>query len=114
MNKTEADAAFAQAIEHQQAGQLAQAQVLYEQILAAHPTYLHVPHLLGVIVSQQGNWFLARRLIESALALHANDADALANLGWVLVNLGLHDKAIARCDQALALSPGHARAHLTR
>jgi predicted TPR repeat methyltransferase len=114
MNKTEADAAFAQAIEHQQAGQLAEAQVLYEQILAAHPTYLHVPHLLGVIVSQQGNWFLARRLIESALALQANDADALANLGWVLVNLGLHDKAIARCDQALALAPGHARAHLTR
>jgi tetratricopeptide (TPR) repeat protein len=30
------------------------------------------------------------------------------------VNLGLHDKAIARCDQALALAPGHARAHLTR
>jgi predicted TPR repeat methyltransferase len=114
MNKTEADAAFAQAIEHQQAGQLAQAQALYEQILAAHPTYLHVPHLLGVIVSQQGNWFLARRLIESALVLQANDADALANLGWVLVNLGLHDKAIARCDQALALAPGHARAHLTR
>ncbi len=114
MNKSEADAAFAQAIEHQQAGRLAQAQALYEQILAAHPTYLHVPHLLGVIVSQQGNWFLARRLIEGALALHASDPDALANLGWVLVNLGLHDKAIARCDQALALSPGHARAHLTR
>ncbi|MGE3432161.1 MAG: tetratricopeptide repeat protein [Ramlibacter sp.] len=114
MNKTEADAAFAQAIEHQQAGRLAQAQALYEQIMAAQPTYLHVPHLLGVIVSQQGNWFLARRLIESALALQANDTDALANLGWVLVNLGLHDKAIARCDQALALAPGHARAHLTR
>lgn len=114
MNKTEADAAFALAIEHQQAGRLADAQELYEQILAAHPTYLHVPHLLGVIVSQQGNWFLARRLIESALALQANDADALANLGWVLVNLGLHDKAVARCDQALALAPGHARAHLTR
>lgn len=114
MNKSEADAAFAQAIEHQQAGELAQAQALYEQILAAHPTYLHVPHLLGVIVSQQGNWFLARRLIEGALALQANDSDAQANLGWVLVNLGLYDKAIARCDQALAIAPGHARAQLTR
>ncbi|MGE3349742.1 MAG: tetratricopeptide repeat protein [Ramlibacter sp.] len=114
MNQTEADAAFAQAIDFQQSGQLAEARVLYEQILEAFPTYLHVPHLLGVIVSQQGDWFLARRLIETSLLLQASDPDALANLAWVLVNLGLHDKALARCDQAIALSPGHARAHLTR
>ncbi|MCW5649705.1 MAG: tetratricopeptide repeat protein [Ramlibacter sp.] len=114
MTPTEADAAFAQAIELQQSGQLDPARALYEQILAAFPAYLHVPHLLGVIVSQQGDWFLARRLIETSLQLQASDPDALANLAWVLVNLGLHDKALARCDQAIALSPGHARAHLTR
>ena len=114
MNKTEADAAFAQAIAHQQAGQLAQAQALYEQILAAQPAYPHVPHLLGVIVSQQGDWFLARRLIEGSLLLHASDPDALSNLAWVFVNLNEPEQAIARADEAIALSPGHARAHVTR
>ncbi len=114
MDRTAADTAFSQAVEHQQAGRLAQARALYEQIMQAHPIYPHVPHLLGVIVSQQGDWFLARRLIESALLLHASDADALANLGWVLVNLGLYERAVGRCDQALALAPGHARAHTTR
>ena len=73
MDRTAADAAFSQAVEHQQAGRLAQARALYEQIMQAHPTYPHVPHLLGVIVSQQGDWFLARRLIESALLLHASE-----------------------------------------
>jgi len=114
MDKTEADAAFALAIDHQQNGRLDDARALYEAILAAQPTYPHVPHLLGVIVSQDGDWFKARRLIESALMIHADDADALGNLGWVLVHIGLHDKALARCDQAIALAPGHARAHLTR
>lgn len=113
MEKSEADQLFSQAIELQQSGSPDQAQPLYERILAAFPAYPHVPHLLGVIVSQRGNWYLARRLIESSLLTQSSDPDALANLGWVLVNLGLHDKALARCDQAIALNPGHARAHLT-
>lgn len=114
MDKAQADELFSRGLAHQQAGELDEAQAAYEQVLAAFPQYVHVPHLLGVIVSQRGQWFLARRLIETSLLSHASDADALANLGWVLFNLGQHDKAIARCDQAIALNPAHARAFLTR
>jgi predicted TPR repeat methyltransferase len=114
MEKTEADALFAQAVELQQAGQWEQARPLYEQLLQHRPDYPHAPHLLGVIVSQQGDWFYARRLIESSLIVTPGDADALANLAWVLFHLGQYDTALARCDEAIAIDGGHARAHLTR
>ncbi|MBI2770039.1 MAG: tetratricopeptide repeat protein [Burkholderiales bacterium] len=114
MDKAEADQLFSQALQLQQAGQIDQAQPLYEQVIAAFPNYPHVPHLLGVIVSQHGNWFLARRLIESSLIMTPSDPDALANLAWVLFHLAQYDNALARADQAVALNPGHARAVLTR
>jgi len=114
MDKTEADELFARALEHQQAGRPDEARPLYEALLAGFPTYPHAPHLLGVIVSQQGDWFLARRLIESSLRMHSGDADALANLAWVLFHLGRYDDTLARSDAAIALDPGHARALLTR
>jgi predicted TPR repeat methyltransferase len=114
MDKAEADALFQRAVDHQQSGRLDAAQPLYEQILASHPGYPHVPHLLGVIVSQRGDWFLARRLIESWVLRRPDDTDALANLAWVHFNLGLPLPALERCGQALALDDRHARAWLTR
>lgn len=114
MEKAQADELFSRAIAQQQAGELDAAQAAYEQVLAAFPQYPHAPHLLGVIVSQRGQWFLARRLIETSLLSHANDADALSNLGWVLFNLGEFARAVTRCDQAISLNPAHARALLTR
>lgn len=114
MNQIEAEAAFKQAVAHQQQGQIDQAQALYEQILAVHRNHHHALHLLGVIVSQKGNQFGARRLIESSLTLAPDDADALANLGQVFFYLGLHQQALQRCDESLAIQPGNARCHLTR
>ncbi|MFI5447655.1 tetratricopeptide repeat protein [Polaromonas sp. UC242_47] len=114
MNQIEAEAAFKQAIDFQQQGQLEKAQDLYEQILVVHRNHHHALHLLGVIVSQKGNQFYARRLIESSLTLAPGDPDALANLGQVFFYLGLYDQALARCDQSIALQASNARCHLTR
>lgn len=114
MNQIEAEAAFKRAVDFQQQGHLDQAQALYEQILAVHRNHHHALHLLGVIVSQKGNQFYARRLIESSLTLAPGDADALANLGQVCFYLSLYDMALDRCDQSIALQPGNARCHLTR
>ena len=114
MEKAEAEQLFQRAVDHQQAGRIDDAQPIYEEILANFPAYPHVPHLLGVIIGQRGDWYLARRLIESSLIVHPQDADALSNLAWALFHLGLHDKAVARCDQAIALAPDHARAWFTR
>jgi predicted TPR repeat methyltransferase len=114
MNPTEAEAAFKQAIEFQQHGRLDEAQTLYEHILAVHRNHHHALHLLGVIVSQKGNQFYARRLIETSLTLAPGDPDALANLGQVFFYLGLYDQALDRCQESLALQPANARCHLTR
>jgi len=114
MDRTEADALFQRAVALQQEGRWDAAQPLYEQLLASFSDYPHAPHLLGVIVSQHGDWIRARRLIESSLVVQPDDADAQANLAWVYVHLGLKDKALARCDQALAQEPAHVRALVTR
>lgn len=113
MEKAEAEQLFQRAVAHQEAGRPDEARPLYERILASFPAYPHVPHLLGVIMGQHGDWFLARRLMESSLIVHPKDADALSNLAWALFNLGLHDKALARCEQATALNEGQARAWFT-
>jgi predicted TPR repeat methyltransferase len=114
MEKAEADRLFQQAVDDQQQGRLDEARAAYERILEKFPTYTHVPHLLGTIVGQRGDWYLARRLIESSLVTNAKDADALANLGWALFNLNLQELAVTRCDQALSLQPEHPRALFTR
>jgi predicted TPR repeat methyltransferase len=114
MNQPEAEAAFKQAIEFQQGGQIDEAKKLYEQILAAHRNHHHALHLLGVIVSQKGNQRHARRLIESSLTLAPGDADALANLGQVFFYLGMYQMALQRCDESIAQQPRNARCHLTR
>jgi Flp pilus assembly protein TadD len=64
MNQIEAEAAFKEAVAFQQQGHIDQAQVLYEQILTVHRNHHHALHLLGVIMSQKGNQFYARRLME--------------------------------------------------
>jgi predicted TPR repeat methyltransferase len=114
MDKVEAEQLFQRAVDHQQSGRLDEAQADYERILHEYPGYSHVPHLLGAIMGQRGDWFLARRLIEYHLVKHPQDADALANLAWALFNLGLHDRVLERCEQALALDATHPRAWFTR
>jgi predicted TPR repeat methyltransferase len=114
MERSEADALFQQAVSLQENGRWAEAKPLYQSIIDSHPDYPHVGHLLGLIATQQGDAFLARRLIESSLIVNPKDADALANLAWVFVKLGDHERALARCAQALEVAPTHARAHVTR
>ena len=114
MDKAEAGQLFQRGVDHQQAGRLDEARAAYERILESFPAYPHVAHLLGAIVGQHGDWYLARRLIESSLIAFPADADALANLAWALFNLGEHDKTLQRCDQALASNAAHPRAGFTR
>jgi len=114
MDSTHAEALFKEAVELQQSGNLPRARALYEQILATHRQHYHALHLLGVIVSVQGDQFLARRLIESSLAIAPDDADAWANLGQVLFHMNRFAGALDACDRSVALQAGNPRTHLTR
>ena len=42
------------AVQHHQAGRLAEAELLYRQILAAQPNHADALHLLGVMAQQVG------------------------------------------------------------
>jgi curved DNA-binding protein CbpA len=58
----------------------------------------------------------ARAILEGAIELNAEEADALASLGWVLFNLPNEKTSsmLDYVDRAIKLAPKHDRAHYTR
>ncbi len=96
---------FGQAAALHQRGQLAEAERLYLQVLAAAPKAFGPRHMLGVLRAQQGRPEEARELIASALAINPNDAGALVNYGNVLTLLGRFSEAVDSYDRALTTAP---------
>lgn len=96
------------------AGELAQAQALYDEILKVQPCHFDGLHLSGVIAAQRREPERALVLIERALDVHPNDAVAHYNRGTTLQALGQWDSALAAFDRALELDDTRADAHLNR
>ena len=114
MNQPEAQAAFERAVALQQQGQIDEAASIYSEILQTYRTHHHALHLLGVIASQKGNHGLARRLMESSVALEPQDPDVLANLAHVLCCLGQYALALEYSVQSLAMQPNNPVCQMTR
>ena len=93
------------AVRHHQAGQLAQARALYQQILAREPNHADALHLLGVIAHQAGQNDAAIELIGRAISVKPDFPQAHCNLGNVLRDQGRLDESIAACRRAIALKP---------
>ena len=100
--------AFALALEHHQTGRLAEAEQLYDRILAAAPGHADCRHLMGVLAGQTGRGELAVRLIGEAIALDGRDPAYHNNLGNALFGLGRLEEAAAGYRRALALKPDYA------
>ncbi len=94
------------AIRAHQAGRLAEAKALYEQILKHDADQPDALHLLGVLAQQVGRPDLAASLIRRALVRQPLAAAFHQNLGNALVALGQHDDAQASYRRALDLAPG--------
>jgi protein O-GlcNAc transferase len=105
---------FRQALSLHQAGQLADAEQLYQKILAADPQHFDSLHLLGVIHAQRGEHEAALRQIDAALAVNPNVAQAYNNRGASLLALGRHDDALASFERATALAPDYLDALVNR
>ena len=99
-----------QAVASHQAGRLAEAKVLYQQILLAQPRYPDALHLLGVIFLQSGDNSKAVEMISQAIAIRPGDPAPYMNIGLALKALGRADEAIKNYDKAIALKPGYADA----
>ncbi|MHB1312430.1 MAG: tetratricopeptide repeat protein [Gemmatimonadaceae bacterium] len=105
------DSAFAEATRAHQAGQIEQAQALYERILEAHPDHAVVLHLLGSCHLQRRAPGIAIPFIARAIAARPGFAEAHGNLGAALNALGRHHEAVVQYEQALAIKPDFAEAH---
>lgn len=63
----DADAVLAQALDHHRHGRVAEATVLYSQLLSVHPNHADALHLLGMLARQAGQLDEAARLFTLAL-----------------------------------------------
>jgi len=101
---------FVDGVKLHRAGQLADAEQIYNRILAMLPDHFDCLHLLGLIFLQRGNHTLALEQINAALARDPDNVFALNNRGIALKELKRLDEALASYDRALALRPDHAEA----
>ncbi len=89
------------------AGQLADAERLYQSFLARQPDDPDALHLLGVLHHQQGRHARAVELIGRAIALRPGAPVFHSNLAEVLRVLGEHERAAEACRTALRLKPDY-------
>jgi len=97
--------AFALALQHHQAGRLAEAEALYRRIIAVQPNHAEALRLTGAIAHQVGRHDLAAEWIRRALVLDPNNPDSHCTLGEAFHATGRVDEAIAAYHRALELKP---------
>ncbi|MEY4966322.1 MAG: hypothetical protein RL274_1905 [Pseudomonadota bacterium] len=98
---------LSQAIAFHQTGNLADAERLYLQLMAAAPREAAAPHLLGVVRAQQGRNSEALELIGKALKIRPDAPEMLSNYGNVLKTQGHFAEALDSYDRALAIKPDY-------
>ena len=91
---------FQQALALHQRGLLAQAQVLYRQILLKQPRHFDSLHLLGLTHVQMSDPEQGVDYIRRALAVKADFPEAHYNLGNALLSLQRPAEALASLDDA--------------
>ena len=96
------------------AGQLAQAQPIYEDILRKIPTQLDALHLLGALSAQSRQWQTALDLFNQDLRLDQGNAQIFNNCGTVLQELGRFEEALNSYDKAIAVNAEYADAYKNR
>src|ERR1043166_159949 len=103
--------AFNAAMRHHQAGQLAEAERLYAQVLATEPGHLHALVLSGALAHMAGRNDDAVALFSRALAIN-EQPDGHYNIGLAKWALGQRTDAMTHWERALALNPDFAQAHM--
>jgi hypothetical protein len=105
------EAALQQAMLHQQAGRLSEAERVYRDILRVLPDHPGINNNLGLALKDQGRLDEAAATFQRVLARKPGDALAQCNLGNVLRLQGRLDEAAACFRRAIAIKPDMALAH---
>lgn len=98
------------AFQHHQAGRLAEAELIYLEVLEQEPNNANVLHLIGLIRYASGKYDDAISFINQALALAPTIPEFYNNLGEALRAAGRPEEAITNYERALALKPHFAEA----
>jgi tetratricopeptide (TPR) repeat protein len=101
---------LAVALEHHQAGHMAEAESGYRAILKEHPDHVDALHYLGVLLHQRGDNEDAAKLLDRALGLALDGSACLSNRGLVAAALGDLPHAVACYERALAINPAFSNA----
>jgi Flp pilus assembly protein TadD len=100
-----------QALAHQRAGRLDEAERACRQLLAADPDNSDVNHLMGVVSHQLGQHGRALQHLHRALARRPDLAELHNLLGMVYRAVGRTSEAVASHARAVRLRPESASAH---
>jgi tetratricopeptide (TPR) repeat protein len=102
---------FDTAVRYHLAGRLADAELIYRQILAREPTHADTLHALGLMASGLGRKDMAIDLFRQAIDVRSDDPFYHNNLGVALQELARFAEAEAQFRRSLALSPDYLDAH---
>ncbi len=89
-----------------QAGRLAEAQAIYQEVLKLYPQEFNSLHLSGVIALQTGKRDEGLALIDRAIAVNPGSAPAHNNRGNALKDLQRLPEALASYERTLSINPG--------
>jgi protein O-GlcNAc transferase len=103
------DQLLQQAVPLHQAGRLAEAEALYQQLLRLAPTAHPVLHLMGLLRLQQSRLPEALKFMEAALAAKPGAPETLANYAIALSGAGRHSDALTVLDSAVLVQPGNSQ-----
>lgn len=99
------------ALQHHNAGNVAEAERIYREILKFDPNHADSLHLLGVIAFHAGRPDAARALIQRAIIVNPVAPEYHSNFGNVLKESGSLEEAIVSYRRAISLRPDFADAH---
>jgi protein O-GlcNAc transferase len=111
MSEMSVSETIALAIRHHEAGELQEAEPLYERVLAQEPENAEVLNRAGVLAFQMGRREAAVDFVQRAAAVAGERADYQYNLGIMLRMTGRLDEAIAAFSKAVELQADHADAY---
>ena len=102
--------AFEQAVQLHQSGQLAEAEQLYQTILAVTPEKAPIYINLGDILVRQGKTMEASVIVKKGLELDPKNADALSLMSMIRVNMGDDEGALEYAKKVIDFYPDSADA----
>lgn len=89
------------------AGELTTAEAALRDALARDADSVRAWANLGALLQYRGRLHAAVDCHREVLARHPDDLEVRCNLASTLLDAGRSDEALAECDAALALAPGH-------